>query len=231
MARITLEEQVEYPLLPEDSILDLKIMEVETKEVDSQRGKWTKCEITFKILGVQHTGDGSPTEAYNNLLGEKIWGSVPFRFTDSSENKLRQWAEAILGMDLGIGFELDTDMFKERRCRGITGQYNKKAINPATQQPFKQHDIQSLLRATGPEPTQQPVQQQAAGWGAPAQAPAQDPWGAPPSPQAGWGAPPQQPVQQPLPTTVPPQQIPQTPPAPTPAADPWGDGWGDEPAF
>lgn len=215
MARITMEEQVEFPLLPVDSILELKVEEIETKEVQGNRGVWTKCEITFKILGVQITGDGSPVANYNNLLGEKIWGSVPFRLTDSPENRLRMWTEAILGIDLGVGFELDTDMYRGRRCRGITSQYEKRAINPITKEPYRQHQIESLLRWDDATTAQAPAQQAPAQQWSPPPAGSPDPWA--PAAQAQPAAQPA--AQQPLPA------------APAPAADPWGDGWGGEPDF
>lgn len=178
MARITLEEQPEYALLPVDSILHLKVDECTVKDVQGRNGDWQKLEFKFKILGIQATGDGSPVENYDSLIGGPIWGSVPFRLTDSPENRLRQWAEAIFGMELGLGFELDTDNFVRREVRGLTSQYEKRNKDPRTGLPFKAHQIESLLAMGGAQPAQA--------------APAQNPWASAPQQPA------QQPVQQPV---------------------------------
>ena len=170
MAKIVAEEQVEYPTLPDDSIIHLKIEEANTVDVPGRSGDtWTKLEFKFKILGIQTTGDGSPVENYANLIGTNIYGSVPFRLTDSPENKLRIWAEAILGMDIGVGFELDTDYFLRREVRGITDSYEKRksGVNPRTGRPFRQHQVMTLLRAGAPAPTPAP---QVGGWGQATQA-------------------------------------------------------------
>lgn len=182
MAKITLEEAPEFVTLPPDSILDLKVEEVNIREQQGRNGTWHKVEIKFKVLGIQAIGDGSPVENYESMITQHIWGSVPFKLTDSPENKLRQWAEAIFGMELGLGFELDTDLFLNRQVRGITSQYDAKTKDPKTGLPFKRHQIESLLAknmagagaapATG-APAAAPVAP------APSQA---DPWG------SNWGS-------------------------------------------
>lgn len=159
MAKIVLEEQLEYPTLPDDSILFLKVNEVGTREVQGRNdNSWTKLEFQFKILGIQVTGDGSPLDRYDNLIGENIWGSVPFRLTDSPENKLRIWSEALLDMDLGVGFELDTEYFRGRECRGITSSYEKRTATGTK----RRHQVETLLRKGGMAPPQQGP----TGWGA-----------------------------------------------------------------
>lgn len=166
MAKITLEEQPDFLTFPVDSILDLKIEECNVVTVNGRRGDWQKVECKFKILGIQALGDGSPVETFDSMLTQTIYGSVPFRFTDSAENKLRQWAEAIFNMELGLGFELDTDMFVGRRVRGLTSTYDKKLSDGAV---VKRHQVESLLPANGAAAAA-PVA------AAPAAAPA-DPWG------------------------------------------------------
>lgn len=204
MPKIVVEEQKEFTLLPKDSILHLKVDELTVREVDGRHGKWHKLEFKFKILGIQAAGDGSPVEQFEDVIAGPIWGSVPFKLTDSPENKLRQWAEAILGIELGIGFELDTDIFLGRECRGITSQYEKKAKD-SQGNPLRSHQVDSLLPKAGGAPTPQPqVQQQMIA------AATQDPWATPG-------------VQQP--------QVQQQP---APQQDPWGTppgGWSDEPPF
>lgn len=145
MARTTMTEVEEYPVLPDDSILLLKVEKSEVREVQGQRGNWEKLNFEFKILDIQVVGDGSPKEEYESLLGQKTYGSVSFRLTSSPENKLRQWAEAILGMELAVGFELDTDLLDRRQVRGVTSTYATKTVNPATGEPYRRHQIASLL--------------------------------------------------------------------------------------
>lgn len=146
MAKITLEEAKEIQLLPKDSIVELKIEECNVVTQQGQRGEWQKVEFKFKILGIQAIGDGSPNSDYDSLITEFIYGSVPFKLNDHPENKLRSWAEAIFRQDLGLGFELDTDMFTGRMVRGLTSQYEKRGSrDPQTGQPFKRHQVESLL--------------------------------------------------------------------------------------
>lgn len=160
MAKITMEEAKDLALLPKDSIVNLQVTEAVIKEINGQYGPWEKLQLTFKVLGIQATGDGSPVEDYAAVIDSKIWGSIPFKLNDSAENKLRIWTEAILGMDLGIGFELDTDYFVGRQVRGITNQYEKRNRD-AQGNPFKGHQIDSLLPAGAPV-AQAPVAQPAA---------------------------------------------------------------------
>lgn len=173
MAKITLEEQPDFLTFPVDSILDLKIEECNIVTVNGRRGDWQKVECKFKILGIQAIGDGSPVQAYDSMVTQTIFGSVPFRLTDSADNKLRQWAEAIFNMELGLGFELDTDMFVGRRVRGLTSQYDKKAGD----QVFKRHQVDALLPAAGAASAAAPAAAAPA-----AAAPAADPWGS-----TSWG--------------------------------------------
>lgn len=182
MATITMEEYEEFPTFPVDSILFLKIDDCAVREINGPRGTFKKLEFTFKILGVQAAGDGSSPGDYDVQLGRSIYGSVPFRFNDSPENKLKQWVEAVLGIELGIGFELDTELLKGRSVRGVTSQYEKKNIDPRTGKGFLAHQIDSLLPQGGNviNPTPPPVQQPAgvasgSSWGGPPPADA-DSW-------------------------------------------------------
>lgn len=182
MARITVEHQEERDTFPVDSILHLKIDELEVREQQGRNGTWQKLEFKFKILGVQVAGDGGPVDRFDSWIGQHIWGSVPFRLTDSTENKLRLWCEAILGQELGVGFELDTDFLEGREVRGVVSQYEKKNKDPKTGLPFKAHQIEQLLPkgqiTTGqPAATSAPAAQSAPPAG-------QDPWATP----ASWGS-------------------------------------------
>jgi hypothetical protein len=190
MAKLIVEEQKEFSLLPVDSILLLKVDEQKEIELQGAHGPWSKLEIKFKILGIQAIGDGSDPAGFEDMIAGPIWGSVPLRLTNSPDNKLRQWAEAIFGMELGIGFELDTDLFLGRQVRGITSQYKKK--EPDSQgRPIFKHQIDALLPMGGnatpsvPQAQQQmqQVQQQQL---------QQDPWATPGQPVAAndpWAVP------------------------------------------
>lgn len=211
MAKITMTEQDAILTFPVDTILDLLIEEIEIKKVDGRNGPWEKMEVKFKVLGIQALGKPGPNETdnpadYENWITQNIYGSVPFKLTDHPENKLRMWAEAIFNRELGPGFELDTDMFVKRRCRGITGQYPAKAKD-SQGNPFMRHEVTMLLASKDGSSTMATTTQ------APPAAP-QDPWGTP----------------------APQQQAPVAEPAGAPAADPWAnvaDPWGsgDEPPF
>jgi hypothetical protein len=152
MAKIVMEEVEEFPTLPDDSIIFVTVENVQTREVEGQRGNWTKLDFTFKVTGVQVSGDGSDVSKYDGLIGSKIWGNVPFRFTDSPDNRLKQWVEAILGMELTPGFELDTELLEGKKVRAITGSYEKKTVDSRTGRPFRQHTVQALLRMEDRQP-------------------------------------------------------------------------------
>lgn len=143
MPKITMEEFEEFPVLAPESIIGVKVEDLETRDVPGKNGKpgWTKLEFTFKITQVPTT----PDNQYDSLVGSKIWGSVPFRFNDSPDNKLKQWTEALLGMELSQGFELDTDLLIGREARAIISNYDKKNINPRTGQAYKAHQVDALL--------------------------------------------------------------------------------------
>lgn len=199
MARLVVEEQKDIPTLPKDSIIQVMVERADIRTVQGPRGDWDKIEFKFKVLAVQSVPGDHPGN-YENLIGEYIYGSTPARITDSQENKLRLWAEAIFNRPMALGEELDTDYFLRREVRAVTSTYEKRAINPVTRKPFEGHQVASLLpMGTGqgvvPGQLQQaPVQQAPQSWGgsgyvpqqqAPQQAPVQqqppaaDPWATP----------------------------------------------------
>src|SRR3954471_13099437 len=111
MARTVLEHHEDRLTFPADSILELKIDEAKVSEQNRRdgTGTWEKLSIKFKILGVQAVGDGSNPAGYDNWITEYIYGSIPFYLSDSADNKLRIWLEAIFRTELGLGFEFDTN--------------------------------------------------------------------------------------------------------------------------
>lgn len=127
MAVVKLEEASESDgsIFETDTIIDVEVKEIATRDVPGRDGKpsWSKFEFKFLIKGVPTYVEAE----YGALVGTPIWGSVSTRFSTHPDNKLRQWAEALLNMgELPAGFELDTDMLLGRRARAITTQYKKR---------------------------------------------------------------------------------------------------------
>lgn len=48
---------------------------------------------------------------------QNIWGETPNKFNSHPDCKLRQWAEAILGRELPVGYRLDTDSLVGQDCK------------------------------------------------------------------------------------------------------------------
>lgn len=181
MAKLVLEDQPEILTFPVDTILDLKIEECTLKTQQGRNGDWQKLEFKFKILGIQATGDSSPISAYDNWITESIFGNIPAKLGNAPDNKCRLWAEAIFDQELGLGFELDTDMFLSRRVRGLTSQWFKDVGGTK----YPRHQIESLLPnrsvATASAPATPATPQ--------AGAPVGDPWATPAAAPATAGAP------------------------------------------
>lgn len=241
MTKLTVQEAKEFTLFPEETILHLKIDEVNITEQDGRNGPWQKAEFKFTVLGIVAVGDGSNPADYVDAIGTNIWGrGFSANLTSHPENRMRLWAEAIFNADLDIGFEVDTDLFLNREVRGVTVQYDKKNVDPATGRPFRGHQVDALLRPgqrgqqsapqQAPQQQQLPYGQPQQGWGQqpPPQTYTQPQYAQPPAAQQDpWATPAQQAPQQPPP---PAQQDPWGPPPPQ---DPWGghDPGGDEPPF
>lgn len=127
MPKLTLEGSANdgiYPVLPEDTIIGIKVNDIKEKTVNTAKGdSWEKLEFEFEITSVP-SGLGPDLEG---LVGSRIWGSTSMRFSTHIDNKLRQWSSALLGgLELDEGFELDTDSLLDRRARGVVGNYPKK---------------------------------------------------------------------------------------------------------
>lgn len=122
MPKFTLEEAAQIIVLPVDTIVQVTCTEINERTVPGKDGKegWVKLEFKFVIDGIPSNLDAP------DAVGSHIWGSVAARFTTHIDNKLRQWATALLGLELDEGFELDTDMLLNRKARALIGQYQKK---------------------------------------------------------------------------------------------------------
>ena len=136
MAKATLEEAREFQTMAPETIVGLRVKGDEIIELDGKYGPWEKLEVEFEIIDAP--------DPYKDLIGERIWGGIPFRFEDDPENALLQWTEAILGFSVlgNLGFQLDTDDWRGKECRGVTGTYTKRDGN-------ERHKIESLLPAAG----------------------------------------------------------------------------------
>lgn len=123
MARIELEEAKDWTVLPEGTIITVKVLAEETEVLDGKYGPWTKLNVTFEILDAPE-----PYASKDDVIGSKIWGGVPFKFEDDPENQLKNWSEAILGFDLSgnLGFELDTSDWVGRKCRAVVRTFTKR---------------------------------------------------------------------------------------------------------
>lgn len=192
MPKLIAEEHKDFQLLPPDSILFLRVADIEVRDVERRNGgTWQKLEFTFDINGIQQLGDRSDPSRYTEVVGSKIWGSAPFKLTDSPENRLKRWVEAILGLEITAGFELDTDYLLNRECRGTTSVYDKRNKNPQTGLPYQGHQVEDLLtKVSGNSPL--------SGWGNQSQPAAQAAQQMPPAQQqsaqapmfSGWDDPP-----------------------------------------
>lgn len=129
MAKLILEESSSdgFLTLPEDAIIQVVVDSIEDRHVPGKDGGegWDKLNFRFKILELPTALE----QEYGVLIGSTIFGSVSKRFSTHPDNKLRQWAEALLDMDLTseAGFELDTDMLVNRKARGVVGHWTRKS--------------------------------------------------------------------------------------------------------
>jgi len=133
--KITLQED-DYLLLPENTLIGVKVSEIEVVEIPGKDGKkpWEKINFKFIIK--------SAPAAYDAAVGSPIWGGIGFRFSLNPDNQLYQWVSALLGgLDLQVGFELDTDLLIGREAKALTTQYPKKNGGFG-------HRVDSLLPAT-----------------------------------------------------------------------------------
>lgn len=131
MPKITMEESGDFTVLPEGEIIFVRVRDTNVIDLEGKHGPWQKLEFEFDITGVTN-------EDYKDAVNQYIWGSVPFRFTDHPDNKLKQWTEALFGLELEPGFELDTSDFIGREARAIISNYD-------TRNGDKRHQVDALL--------------------------------------------------------------------------------------
>lgn len=122
MATFTLEEtsgvdadgnKKEFPLIPEDSILEANVLEIKGPVEMPYKDKETneaifKMEWTFKI-------------ASGEYADQRTWGQTGIKFAHHPDCKLYAWTQEVLGVDLPAGFNLDTDNLLGLPCRIVVG--------------------------------------------------------------------------------------------------------------
>lgn len=178
MPKFTMQEHDpnKYKVLPPDSIVQVEVVEITEREVNGAKGTWTKLEFKFNVIDVPD----AMRDEYSEVVGGPIWGSVSARFSEHPDNKLRQWAEALFGIELSVGYELDTDDLIGKRARAAITNYTKRDGGKA-------HQVDTLFPLTAYASASAPIIQEAPA--APAQSPLSayrtpqstqpDPWLAP----------------------------------------------------
>lgn len=131
MAKVVCEDAPEFEVLPPDTVITVRVLETSVNEYPGKNGSWEKLEFKFEI---ERVFDESFTEA----VGQWIWGGCAFRLTNHPDNTLNQWTAALLGIEPGIGFELDTDMFVGKKAKAVVSNYNTKDGKP-------RHKVEALL--------------------------------------------------------------------------------------
>lgn len=153
----TLEESTgeDYTLIPEDTILGVKVTKVETvttKMTDEITGEPVKqVEFTFVV-----TDDG-------DYQSRKVWGKTSTKFTTHEKCRLRAWTQEILAVDeLPPGFKLDTDGLVGNSCRVVVGvntwEDKKAGPDPLTgaAQYKSNNKVKDVIRARGGRPPEEP---------------------------------------------------------------------------
>lgn len=116
MPILNLEESKGFELLPEDSVIEVTVSNIETSEWTDPATAETRKNLnwTFTI----------------NTPGEwetkRIWGNTSLVFNTNPNCKLRNWSQSILNTELDSGFQLDTDDLIGRRARVVVGHKDGK---------------------------------------------------------------------------------------------------------
>src|SRR4051812_860813 len=99
MPVLNLEESKGFDLLPEDTVIDVTISNIETSVWTDPATQEARKNLnwTFTI--------NTPGE----WQGKRIWGNTSLVFNTNPNCKLRNWVSSILNAPLDTGFQLDTD--------------------------------------------------------------------------------------------------------------------------
>ncbi len=134
---------------PHQSVFEAKILEITEQDSrwdidDEDPSKGKKQELNFKFEVIDPDGDFDKRWA---------WGKCAAYLSTDSRNKLRQWVQGILDIDvLPEGFAFNTDDLVGRQCRIIVEAYEKKTGGVGNYVAEVRHS-----RAAGGEIGQQPA--------------------------------------------------------------------------
>lgn len=120
--QLTVEDQPDLTI-PEDFPVRAQLTEINPDEytfTDKKTGE-EKAVANLEWWFVV-TADGK----YN---GRKLRGRTPHRITNNENNQTRQWAETLLGRELGVGAGLDTDDLIGLSCE-LTVRHEADRKNP-----------------------------------------------------------------------------------------------------
>lgn len=139
MPKLVMTEAEEWPVLPPDTIIGVRVNNTKVETIQGSKGDWEKLSFEFEIV--------SAPDPHGDQVGGRIWGDVPFRLTEHVDNRLRQWVEALFGIELSAGFELDTDMLNGREAKAIVANYDRRSSG-------KGHKVDALIPMGGQQPSQ-----------------------------------------------------------------------------
>jgi len=99
--------------MEDDSLYEAEVVScsVQTKPFKDDEGKDVK-KVVFKFR------IDDPNSQHDGAL---VWGETSTVFNTHPNNRLRQWAQAILEVELPVGYALDTDVLNGNRCRIVVG--------------------------------------------------------------------------------------------------------------
>lgn len=105
--------------IEDDSVFDAEIISIAERERETKDGEKYK-QLNWRFVIVDD-------EVYD---GKNVWGDTSLAFHDLPECKLRNWAMAILGGDIPIGWKGNTDEFVGTRVRIAVGarEYEKDGV-------------------------------------------------------------------------------------------------------
>lgn len=106
MVKLTGGDAADYNLIPENEIINVRLVSVEEKQFTFDGETVDKLRWTFTILDDPWKG--------NTLMGD-----TSTSFNAHPNCKAYQWAKALTGKDFNIGEEFDTDMITGHPARAL----------------------------------------------------------------------------------------------------------------
>jgi hypothetical protein len=113
MPVFTLEESNFAGPIDEDEILAARLVGVKMVKKpfkDDDGNEIHRVEFAFVI-----ETPGGPFD------GQKIWGDTSTVFSNNPNCRLYAWAQEILGIELPVGYDLDTEVLVSHDCRVVVG--------------------------------------------------------------------------------------------------------------